>query len=122
MNRIPNLSEFVNEANAVAARVEYVKPALSRAADIVAKFVNKKTGLKFMKFPFAVTATIDGQENTGVMFYSAKGAQSFRVSDNTSGAAGIIGSLQFFSDSTVAKADFSLEAGHNKLPVIKLPI
>lgn len=120
MKRLPNLSEFVNEASAVAARVEYVKPALSRAADIVAKFVNKKTGLKFMKFPFAVTATIDGQENTGVMFYSAKGAQSFRVSDNTSGAAGIIGSLQFFSDSTVAKADFSLEAGHGKLPVIKL--
>ena len=120
MNRLPNLSEFINEANAFAAKVEYVNPSLSRAADIVAKFVNKKTGLKFMKFPFAVTATIDGQENTGVMFYSAKGAQSFRVSDNTSGAAGVIGSLQFFSDSTVAKADFSLEAGHNKLPVIKL--
>ena len=69
MNRIPNLSEFVNEANAFAAKVEYVKPALSRAADIVAKFVNKKTGLKFLKFPFAQTANIDGQENVGVMFY-----------------------------------------------------
>jgi len=120
MKRIPNLSEFITEANAFAAKVEYVKPALSKAADIVAKYVNKKTGLAFKKFPFAVTAEIDGQENTGVMFYSDKGAQSFRVSDNTSGAAGIIGSLQFFSDSSSASADFSLEAGHNKLPVIKL--
>jgi hypothetical protein len=120
MKRLPNLSEFINEANAFAAKVEYVKPALSKAADIVAKYVNKKTGLAFKKFPFAVTAEIDGQENTGVMFYSDKGAQSFRVSDNTSGAAGIIGSLQFFSDSSSASADFSLEAGHNKLPVIKL--
>lgn len=120
MKRLPNLSEFINEANAFAAKVEYVNPALSRAADIVAKFVNKKTGLKFKKFPFAVTATIDGQENTGVMFYSDKGAQAFRVSDNTSGAAGIIGSLQFFSDAANSKADFSLESGHNKLPIVKL--
>ena len=120
MNRIPNLSEFINEANAFAAKVEYVKPALSKAADIVAKYVNKKTGLKFKKFPFAVTATIDGQENTGVMFYSDKGAQAFRVSDNTSGVAGIIGSLQFFSDASKSDADFSLESGHNKLPIVKL--
>ena len=120
MKRLPNLTEFITEANAFAAKVEYVKPALSRAADIVAKFVNKKTGLKFKKFPFAVTATIDGQENTGVMFYSDKGAQAFRVSDNTSGAAGIIGSLQFFSDAANSKADFSLESGHNKLPIVKL--
>lgn len=120
MNRIPNLSEFITEANAFAAKVEYVKPALSRAADVVAKYVNKKTGLKFKKFPFAVTATIDGQENTGVMFYSDKGAQAFRVSDNTSGAAGIIGSLQFFSDAAKSNADFSLESGHNKLPIVKL--
>ena len=120
MKRLPNLSEFITEANAFAAKVEYVNPALSRAADIVAKFVNKKTGLKFKKFPFAVTATIDGQENTGVMFYSDKGAQAFRVSDNTSGAAGIIGSLQFFSDAANSKADFSLESGHNKLPIVKL--
>lgn len=120
MNRLPNLSEFINEANAFAAKVEYVKPALSKAADIVAKYVNKKTGLKFKKFPFAVTATIDGQENTGVMFYSDKGAQAFRVSDNTSGVAGIIGSLQFFSDASKSDADFSLESGHNKLPIVKL--
>ena len=120
MKRLPNLTEFITEANAFAAKVEYVKPALSRAADIVAKFVNKKTGLKFKKFPFAVTATIDGQENTGVMFYSDKGAQAFRVSDNTSGVAGIIGSLQFFSDAANSKADFSLESGHNKLPIVKL--
>ena len=120
MKKLPNLSEFITEANAFAAKVEYVKPALSRAADVVAKYVNKKTGLKFKKFPFAVTATIDGQENTGVMFYSDKGAQAFRVSDNTSGAAGIIGSLQFFSDAAKSKADFSLESGHNKLPIVKL--
>jgi hypothetical protein len=120
MKRLPNLSEFITEANAFAAKVEYVNPALSRAADIVAKFVNKKTGLKFKKFPFAVIATIDGQENTGVMFYSDKGAQAFRVSDNTSGAAGIIGSLQFFSDAANSKADFSLESGHDKLPIVKL--
>jgi hypothetical protein len=120
MKRIPNLSEFVNEANAFAAKVEYVKPALSKAADVVAKYVNKKTGLKFKKFPFAVTAQIDGKENTGVMFYSDKGAQAFRVSDNTDGIAGIIGSLQFFSDASKSKADFSLESGANKIPVIKL--
>lgn len=120
MNRIPNLSEFVNEANAFAAKVEYVKPALSRAADIVAKFVNKKTGLKFLKFPFAHTANIDGQENVGVMFYSAKGKEAFRVSENTSGAAGIIGSLQYFSNAENPVADFSLEAGTHKIPVIKL--
>ena len=120
MNRIPNLSEFITEANAFAAKVEYVKPALSKAADVVAKYVNKKTGLKFKKFPFAVTAEIDGKENTGVMFYSDKGAQAFRVSDNTDGIAGIIGSLQFFSDASKSKADFSLESGANKIPVIKL--
>ena len=120
MKKLPNLSEFITEANAFAAKVEYVKPALSKAADVVAKYVNKKTGLKFKKFPFAVTAQIDGQENTGVMFYSDKGAQAFRVSDNTSGAAGIIGSLQFFSDASKSKADFSLESGHNKLPIVKL--
>ena len=39
MNRIPNLSEFITEANAFAAKVEYVKPALSKAADVVAKYV-----------------------------------------------------------------------------------
>ena len=118
--RLLKLSEFITESNASLAKIEYVKPALSRAGDIVATYVNKKTGLAFKKFPFAVTAQIDGQENVGVMFYSDKGAQSFRVSDNTSGAAGVIGSLQFFSDSTKSEADFSLESGHNKLPIVKL--
>jgi len=70
--RLLNLVEYINESNAFAAKVEFVKPSLSRAADIVAKFVNKKTGLKFLKFPFAHTANLDGQDNTGVMFYSAK--------------------------------------------------
>ena len=120
MRKIPNLSEFVNEANAFAAKVEYVKPALSRAADIVAKFVNKKTRKDFKKFPFAHAATIDGQENVGVMFYSSKGKEAFRVSENTSGAAGIIGSLQYFSNAENGIADFSLEAGTHKIPVIKL--
>ena len=120
MKRIPNLSEFVNEANAFAAKVEYVKPALSRAADIVAKFVNKKTKKDFKKFPFAHTAIIDGQENVGVMFYSSKGKEAFRVSDNTSGVAGVIGSLQYFSNAENPTADFSLEAGTHKIPVIKL--
>ena len=120
MKRIPNLSEFVNEANAFAAKVEYVKPALSRAADIVAKFVNKKTRKDFKKFPFAHTAIIDGQENVGVMFYSSKSKEAFRVSDNTSGVAGVIGSLQYFSNAENPVADFSLEAGTHKIPVIKL--
>ena len=120
MKRIPNLSEFVNEANSFAAKVEYVKPALSRAADIVAKFVNKKTKKDFKKFPFAHTAIIDGQENVGVMFYSSKGKEAFRVSDNTSGVAGVIGSLQYFSNAENPTADFSLEAGTHKIPVIKL--
>lgn len=120
MKKLLNLSQFITEANATMAKADYVKPALSKAADVVAKYVNKKTGLQFKKFPFAVTSQIDGQENTGIMFYSDKGAQSFRVSDNTSGAAGVIGSLQFFSDSTKAQADFSLESGHNKLPIVKL--
>ena len=120
MKRIPNLSEFGNEANAFAAKVEYVKPALSRAADIVAKFVNKKTRKDFKKFPFAHTAIIDGQENVGVMFYSSKGKEAFRVSDNTSGVAGVIGSLQYFSNAENPTADFSLEAGTHKIPVIKL--
>jgi len=120
MKRIPNLSEFVNEANAFAAKVEYVKPALSRAADIVAKFVNKKTRKDFKKFPFAHTAIIDGQENVGVMFYSSKSKEAFRVSDNTSGVAGVIGSLQYFSNAENPTADFSLEAGTHKIPVIKL--
>ena len=120
MKRIPNLSEFVNEANAFAAKVEYVKPALSRAADIVVKFVNKKTRKDFKKFPFAHTAIIDGQENVGVMFYSSKGKEAFRVSDNTSGVAGVIGSLQYFSNAENPTADFSLEAGTHKIPVIKL--
>ena len=120
MKRIPNLSEFINEANAFAAKVEYVKPALSRAADIVAKFVNKKTRKDFKKFPFAHTAIVDGQENVGVMFYSSKGKEAFRVSDNTSGVAGVIGSLQYFSNAENPTADFSLEAGTHKIPVIKL--
>ena len=118
--RLLNLVEYINESNAFAAKVEFVKPSLSRAADIVAKFVNKKTGLKFLKFPFAHTATLDGQDNTGVMFYSAKGKAAFRVSDNTSGAAGVIGSLQYFSNAENPVADFSLEAGTHKIPVIKL--
>jgi|TARA_B110000908_G_scaffold163693_1_gene210578 hypothetical protein len=120
MTKILNLSDYITEANGFAAKVEFVKPSLSKAADIVARFVNKKTGLKFLKFPFAVTSIIDGTENTGIMFYSDKGAKAFRVSDNTSGAAGIIGSLQFFSDASKPQADFSLEAGTPKLPVIKL--
>ena len=120
MNRIPNLSDYLVEKNAFAAKVEYVKPALSKAADLVARYVNKKTGLRLKKFPFAVTAQIDGKENTGVMFYSDKGTQALRVSDNTDGIAGIIGSLQFFSDASNSKADFSLESGANKIPVIKL--
>ena len=120
MKRIPNLSEFINEANAFAAKVEYVKPALSKAADIVARFVNKKTRKDFKKFPFAHTATISGQENVGVMFYSSKGKEAFRVSDNTSGVAGVIGSLQYFSNAESGIADFSLEAGTHKIPVIKL--
>ena len=54
------------------------------------------------------------------MFYSSKGKEAFRVSDNTSGVAGVIGSLQYFSNAENPTADFSLEAGTHKIPVIKL--
>jgi hypothetical protein len=82
---------------------------LSQAADVIAKFMNRKTGLGFVQFPFM--AYVDGV--AGIMYYSSTSDAAFRVG---SGAAGtLIGSLdwldQFWQDQstfTITSDEFSI--------------
>jgi hypothetical protein len=50
-----DFNNFINEARSASD----FNPKLDRAADIVASFINKKTGLDFKKFPFTVFYTVD---------------------------------------------------------------
>jgi hypothetical protein len=55
-------------------------PKLQNAADVIGQFMNKKTGMGWKKFPFVVYHN----GVPGVMFFTDKGDQAFRVGGKTS--------------------------------------
>lgn len=109
-----DFNSFVNEARSAAD----LSPKLDKAADLVATFVNKKTGLDFKKFPFTVFYTVDGITSEGVMFYSNKSDAAFRVTGSRPGVPGLIGALEFSNDHASGMVDFSVSSDH--FPIVSL--
>jgi hypothetical protein len=112
--KILDFHSFINEARSAAD----LSPKLDKAADLVASFVNKNTGLDFKKFPFTVFYTVDGVSSEGIMFYSNRSDASFRVTGPQAGVPGIIGALEFSSDFAAGRVDFSLSSDH--FPIVAL--
>ena len=112
-----NFNQFVNEAKTVQS-VGLYNPKLDKAADIIAAFINKKTGNRYHKYPFIVISKVDGVTSPGVAFYSAKDDSMFRVVGPTNNSPGVIGSLEYSSDHASGNVDFSLSS--DKFPIIKL--
>jgi hypothetical protein len=109
MKQVLSFSEWAMTEGITAGATGIIDHKLSQAADVIAKFMNRKTGLDFAQFPFM--AYVDGV--AGIMYYSSKSDAAFRVG---TGAAGtLIGSLdwldQFWQDSstfTITSDEFSI--------------
>jgi len=109
MKQVLSFSEWAMTEGITAGATGIIDHKLSQAADVIAKFMNRKTGLGFVQFPFM--AYVDGV--AGIMYYSSTSDAAFRVG---SGAAGtLIGSLdwldQFWQDSstfTITSDEFSI--------------
>jgi len=112
--KLLDFNDFVNEARSASD----FNPKLDKAADIVASFVNKKTGLDFKKFPFTVFYTIDGITTEGVMYYSNKSDAAFRVTGPQAGVPGLIGALEYSLDHGAGKVDFSISS--ENFPIVAL--
>jgi hypothetical protein len=109
MKQVLSFSEWAMTEGITAGATGIIDHKLSQAADVIAKFMNRKTGLGFTQFPFM--AYVDGV--AGIMYYSSTSDAAFRVG---SGAAGtLIGSLdwldQFWQDQstfTITSDEFSI--------------
>jgi len=112
-----NFDQFINEAKTVKSVGPY-NPKLDKAADIIAAFINKKTGNGYMKFPFIVINTVDGITSEGVAFYSSKNDSMIRVVGPNANTPGIVGSLEYSSQHYSNTVDFNLSS--DKFPIIKL--
>ena len=110
--RILNLSDFVNES--------LLKPdgKLDKAAEVIAKYVNKKTGKDFKKYPFKTNVKVGGYNLECIRFYSDKTTESFWVTSAVAGTVGIVGSLIYFADAANSRSDFSVSS--DKFPIVKL--
>ncbi len=112
-----NFNQFINEAKTVKTVGPY-NPKLDKAADIIAAFINKKTGNSYKKFPFIVINTVDGITSEGIAFYSSKNDSMFRVIGPNNNTPGVVGSLEYSSDHASGTVDFNLSS--EKFPIIKL--
>jgi len=109
MTKVLSFTEWAMTEGMSAGATGVIDKKLSNAGDVIAKFMNRKTGLGFVQFPFMVY--VNGV--AGVMYYSSKSDAAFRVG---SGAAGtLVGSLdwldQFWQDQstfTITSDDFSI--------------
>ena len=75
-------------------------PKLTRAADLIAAYINKKTKLGFKAIQFDTVAIFDGKETVGNMFVSDKGKfPAIRVVANSNASQpGIVGHLEFYEE------------------------
>lgn len=113
MKHIPSYKEFkrINESAGIVGLASN-ETKLNQAADIIALFLNKKTGKGFMKFPFVVNS----QGIPGIMLYSSKDNSAIRISGSS--RIGIVGQLDYFSDGASGTADFSMTS--ETFPIVSL--
>jgi len=117
MKRINSFEEFNMLLEGVVPGQTGVmgEPKLDKAAELIAKYINKKVGGDFKKFPF-----ITYYNNTpGIMFYSNKGEQAFRVGGKgNERGPGIVGQLDWFEKFYSDNATFSITS--EEFPIIQL--
>lgn len=124
MGHIKKYSEFSNESNkrnlTENARAGAIKwtPAppnskLKKAAEITAKFINKKTKKDYVLFPFVVTHE---NKEEGYMFYSTKDSSAFKVTGTTGPA--LIGKIDYWTDATKNNSTYTFSS--DRFPLVKL--
>lgn len=117
MKRVKSFNEFSLMLENLTAGATGVMgdPKLEKAADVIAQYVNKKTGNQYLKFPFIMYHN----GVPGIMFYSNKNESAFRVGGNpNSTTPGIIGQLDYLDKFYQDKSTFTLTS--EVLPIIKL--
>ena len=117
MKRVKSFNEFSLMLENLTAGATGVMgdPKLEKAADVIAQYVNKKTGNQYLKFPFIMYHN----GVPGIMFYSNKNESAFRVGGNpNSKTPGIIGQLDYLDKFYQDKSTFTLTS--EVLPIIKL--
>lgn len=113
--KLLGLDEFINESAVVDVR-SYNKK-LNNAADVICRFINKKTGKDYKKYPFTVQHVINGKPLYGIMFYSNKDDSAFRVTESGNRFS-IVGSLEYYSDHYSEKVDIQISS--DSFPIVKL--
>jgi len=117
MKRVKSFNEFSLMLESLTAGATGVMgdPKLEKAADVIAQYVNKKTGNQYLKFPFIVYHN----GVPGIMFYSNKNDSAFRVGANADRKTpGIVGQLDYLDKFYQDKSTFTLTS--DKFPIIKL--
>jgi len=116
MKKLLNLDGFLNESKIVKS-TELFDPKLNKAADVILRFLNKKTGADYKKLPYVLTHSVEGREESSVMLYSNNSDSAVRIAGN-SGIPGIVSSLSYFSKHYSETADFIITS--DKFPIVKL--
>ena len=120
--RYLNFSQFVNESDSINERVITLSsdPKLTRAADLIAAYINKKTKLGFKAIQFDTVAIFDGKETVGNMFVSDKGKfPAIRVVANSNAnQPGIVGHLEFYEE--VGSPTCTYAFSSENFPIVQL--
>lgn len=117
MKRVKSFNEFSLMLENLTAGATGVMgdPKLEKAADVIAQYVNKKTGNQYLKFPFIMYHN----GVPGIMFYSNKNESAFRVGANADRKTpGIVGQLDYMDKFYQDKSTFTITS--EEFPIIKL--
>ena len=117
MKRVKSFNEFSLMLESLTAGATGVMgdPKLEKAADVIAQYVNKKTGGQYLKFPFIMYHN----GVPGIMFYSNKNESAFRVGANADRKTpGVVGQLDYMDKFYQDKSTFTITS--EEFPIIKL--
>ena len=91
---------------------------LAQAADIISKYINKKTGKDYKMFPFYSIYKSGKDQRLGIQLFSNKDNSSIIIMSSNGFTPGIIGEMHYLSDFMNKKADFTMSS--DNFPVMSL--
>ena len=119
MRIFSNFEEFLNQYRLNESEEKSEEKSEERffkSINVISSYINKETGLKYKRYPFAVTHIIEGEKSTGIMLYSDMDESAIKITKGSYGS--VVSSMEYFSKHYSNKIDFQISS--DTFPITKL--